>query len=182
MINAGRHRAGAFTLIELLTVIVILVVMSAFLVPQFSGGTASSDAREAVDRLGGMMNLASSMAAADAQVYRLAWNDAEGRFWIEREPDPEQQPGHFAPMRLSNLSMYQLPKTVHLRYLRVAEEVPAMANDQDLPPFIEFRPDGTSEKAVLVLDAADGDAWTLLLSAMTSRVRVLDFAVEEEEA
>ena len=177
-----RERGGrsGFTLVEILVVIVVIVLLAGMMIPVFDSGLGRARTKGALNRAQSMMNLASSMAASEGQTIRFNVETEEGRFWLSIEEAPLENPGQFVPLKMSDLSSYRLDEEISITAWRVDGVDP----EEERDPYIEFYPEGTAEKAAIVFESAGGEEFTILVSKLTSRVRVRDvnvLAQEEEE-
>ncbi|MDK2971844.1 MAG: hypothetical protein PWP23_1599 [Candidatus Sumerlaeota bacterium] len=172
----SKRPQSGFTLIELLIVVAIIVVLAGMMVPVLQSSWTRAESRGAVTRVTNMMTLAASMAAAEGQTFRLNFSPQAGRFWLTWEPEPLENPGVFAAFRSSRMTDFRLEDTALIPW----HEVQGLPEDALDTPYIEFRPDGTADRATLVLATNDGGRWTIILSPVTASVRIFDFDITEE--
>jgi prepilin-type N-terminal cleavage/methylation domain-containing protein len=165
----------AFTLIELLIVVAIVIVLTGMMVPVLQSGLGRSESRGALVRITNIMTLASSMAVAEGRTFRLNINPQEGRFWVTHERDPLNEPGVYVPYRLSELTDFRLGPGITVRWHELE-----LREQQEGEPFIPFHADGTSERLTLVLITEGGRTWTIMVAPMTSAIRVVDFDITQE--
>jgi prepilin-type N-terminal cleavage/methylation domain-containing protein len=170
--------AGAFTLIELLVVISIVVVFTAGMVPPFLKNTDRFRLKDSARRLSDLMSFCHSMAVFEAAAFRLDFDVQRGRCRVLFEEDPVAEPGRFRPFRMSGYSVYTLQQGVMIEDLSIAVSQGDEIDDSD---YIEFRSDGTADEAAVVLANEKGDCCTILLSPLTSGVRILEHALDEGE-
>lgn len=178
--GSKHRRPRGFSLIEIVAVIVIIGVLSAMMVPSLVSGLNRARVNGAITRITQTMALCGNLAATDSQPFRLNFNPGTGRFWITFEPDPLEQPGVFAPLRLSDMAAWQLDESIRIRDYRIAIEAQEVEEQADEAPFIEFRPDGTCDGIMMIIETDSEDVYTIVLSPITGRVRVFDYEVGEE--
>lgn len=176
-----RHSRG-FSLIEIVAVIVIIGVLSAMMVPSLVSGLERARVNGAITRITQTMALCGNLAATDGQPFRLNFNPGTGRFWITFEPDPLEQPGVYTPLRLSDMAAWQLDESIRIREYRMAVEAQEIGTEpsSEEAPFIEFRPDGTCDGVMMILETESEDVYTIVLSPITGRVRLYDYELGEE--
>lgn len=87
-----RTTHPAFTLIELLLVLVVIATALAIAAPQMSGWGRGSRMRDAGDHLLATTRWARTQAIADGQVYRLNVDAANNRYWVTTQQGMEFVP------------------------------------------------------------------------------------------
>src|SRR4051812_41387822 len=80
MIHRRAH--SAFTLIELVLVLVIISTAMAIAAPSLGGWNRGSKLRDAGDQFLAVARYARTQALANAQTYRLNIDPAGGRYWL----------------------------------------------------------------------------------------------------
>ena len=78
-----RDRRRAFTLIEVLVVVVILSILTAAIAPQFSGTLDDARLRAASRSIASSLHLAHSQAVSTGKPCQLRLDLAERRYWLE---------------------------------------------------------------------------------------------------
>ncbi len=189
-----RHHGGGswnsgFTLVELMVVIVVLAVVAATVLPQFSGTRQTLLLQDCGRRIAASIQLARSQAITQGRRIRWRLNTSEKRYWLEAESDNVTGPG-FETLESIPGWKGEIPPTVNAQVMEDragdggesgAREAPPQAN-QGRPAAgggrglaeIVFEPDGTTERRQVVLHDTDGFALALRLNPLTSRLRVLD--------
>ena len=168
---------SAFTLIELLVVISIIVVFAAGMMPTFLKSSDRFRLKDSTRRLSDLMSFCHSMAVFESTTFRLDVDVEGGRCRVLFEEDPVGKPGQFRPFRMSGYTGYELQPGVTFRDLSIAEHWAGEFGDED---YIEFRPDGTADEAAVVLANEDEECFTVMLSPLTSQVRIVEHDVSEE--
>jgi len=179
--RAMNIRNRAFTLIEILVVIVILSVASAAMVPLFLGNTDYARLKDSTTRLGDMMRFCQSMAVFQAAPFRLNVDRGRNQCWVSFEKNPLNEPGVFSPYRHSEYGGYKLQEGVRFGDFFFGDETAATEGQPSGEEFIEFRKDGTADQTALVVEGAAGDAFTLMVSGLTGQVFVVEGAFQPEE-
>jgi len=109
-------------------------------------------------------------ARADAALtgtrQRLFLDTAKRKFWIENEPRPIKDPGKFVPLG-GAWDEELLPDGVDFETIDQAE-----TDTGSKLRYVEFRPDGTSSDATIVLTSDNGDRQTLKIEGATSKITI----------
>lgn len=188
--RAGRR--GAFTLIELLAVLLIMALVAGLTLPNLSLGGERVVLGEAQD-LASTFVFTRQRAVATATPHRVVVDLDEAAYWIEAPPEDVDP---FLPAPLAS------PVPGGQRKVQLSAPPAAALGFQPLPgPFgrphwlhepvrfdsvetlaagavrggrieIVFDSDGTADPALLVLANEDGDAYTLRLSRLADEVRI----------
>jgi prepilin-type N-terminal cleavage/methylation domain-containing protein len=179
----NRTKARAFTLLELLLVMVIIVVLAMVIWPNIGSQNSSTRLEVSADQLASLLKLARSGAMSTGSMYRCVF-ETEGMYAvIETEVDPLQQPGVFEPLQ-SHWARLDMGKD-QIRCLTVefdewesrlkAREAELTEGQEQIPgegisPPIMFYPDGTSDSASIVLGDNDNHSVTLTLNGLTGQI------------
>lgn len=157
----------AFTLIELIIVVVILAIMAAAVVPKFMG-TARQEANVAVDKVGELMRLFAYRQALSSQQVGL-WRDGENGSMhlivMDTDPEDETSEPEWRPDRFA--SAVSLPSGMDVQEVRV--------NDQRQPPdewLVASVPGGARPKIEIRIAGNGVDATLILPAGSPSVVRV----------
>lgn len=183
---AGRH---AFTLVELLVVIVLITVLSAVLVPEMRGTFEEALLRSSARQLIGASGVAYSRAVADGRAHRLHFDPATGRYRVERRTDPAT-----GPDRTDRAANEDVPGGRGVIDPRIAVQLRHPAGDYDgggrAPAStdgtadrtakdagvgvdgVDFFPDGTAQAAEFILRDRAGFRLALRVNPVTARLQV----------
>jgi type II secretion system protein H len=128
-----RSKFRAFTLIELLMVMMIITIMVAVVAPKLSGFAMGRKASDEARTLVSLARYAQTEAISEGRVYRLNVDPAGRQFWLTAEQD-----GQFQPPQNEYGEKYDLPDGVSM--------------DTDITPkqdgqYVQFQPSGRSESA-----------------------------------
>ena len=173
--SAKGLRSRAFTLLELLVVITIIAVMSAGLVPTFLKNSDGYKIKDAVRRVADLMYYSHSMAVFESTNFRLNFDRETNSCWLTFEKNPETEPGLFHRYNASGYSGYTFQPGVAVQNIIIQEEAMEVELEQTElreGEYIEFRKDGTSEDALLVLVNEKQACYTIQVSGVTSTVRI----------
>src|SRR5271170_8007727 len=125
------HRYRAFTLIELLMVMLIITIMVALVAPKLSGFAMGRKASDEARTLVSLARYARSQAISEGRVYRLNVDPSGRQFWLTAEQD-----GQFQPPQNEYGEKYDLPDGVSMDT--------DIASKQD-GQYVQFQPTGRSE-------------------------------------
>src|SRR2546421_289098 len=163
--RAGSGRGAGMTLIELILVMIVIFTLATIIVPRFSDSCLSLQVRTSTERLFAWARKARTDAALTGTRQRLVMDSTKRKFWIEYEARPIKDPGKFTPLSGSWGEDF-LPEQVSFETIEGAETDPSGLR------YLEFRPDGTSTEATIVLSNENGDRQTLRVEGATSKVYV----------
>jgi len=181
-----------FTLVEIMVVIVVLTILTATIVPEFSGTIEDARLRASGRNLAAAIRFAASEAVTRSRVVRLQVNPASREYWLEAENDR----GAFERIDEDGRGRLDEPIAIDIVPTRpvimggASETPPPPARSDDLeeetlPGVIRFFPDGTADgREVVLRSRAQGGEDELLLRLVvnptTSRVRVTDTREDPE--
>jgi len=135
-----RHLPGAFTLIELILVLVILSTALAIAAPSLRGWARGSKLRDAADQFQAVTRWARAQAIAESQTYRL--NVVDGRYWLTAQEGLE-----FVPVMSDFGAQFVMPDGASITMTQ---------RDQSQPlEFVTFYPTGRTTSPAIVRLADD---------------------------
>lgn len=188
-IRAGSqfHARGnsAFTLIELMVVIVLVAIMTALIIPEMKGTFQDALLRSSGRQLIEVFNLANSRAVSLNQIQRVRMDAKAGRYSIEEQAGPGSGEG-LSPVRDISGGTGTLDERISLDMRKgnsSGSDAPDGAdspatNEQDTSldalDTISFYPDGTAEAAELQLRDQSGLRLTLRINPVTARVQIIE--------
>ena len=171
----------AFTLIELMTVIVIIGIMTAMIIPEMRGTFEDALLRSTSRDLVSVFELASSRAISLNQLHRVRLDTTTGRYLIERQA-PAGAPEEFVPLKDVAGCTGELDQRISIEIRRPGEDVATdlapLEKAQNPPDTISFYPDGTADAVIILLKDRAGFRQGLKLNPTTARVHV--FEMERE--
>ncbi len=183
-----RARLGAFTLVELMVVLLVITIMSALIIPEMRGTFQEALLRSTARNLLDGCHLAYSQAISVHRVHRVRLDLQDGHYFVEvREQGREGEAAGFAPVR-------KVPGAQGVLDRRIAIELrppPPKTDDQEepeAPPLVEekqpsaaaprevirFYPDGTADAMELQLRDRQGFRLLLRVNPITARVEVAE--------
>ena len=147
----------AFTLIELLLVIIILGVIAGITVPNFSQAYSGFLVKKSVDDLSYLMRYAQSRAVIQSKTVRLCCDAAEKRFWLEDQDSESTESGgerSFQKIAGRFGRTFSLPADVELTCPQ---------------EHVRFLPDGAIDKTRLKISYKE-NSWTITTAAQKNHV------------
>jgi type II secretion system protein H len=171
-----KNRRAAFTLIELMVVLVIIAIMSAAIVGEMSGGFQGALLRSSSRQLISVFSLASSRAIAVNRLHRVRFDRGTGSYVVEQHvrgdnfvpargiPGTEGDVDSRIAIRVREADKAEQPEAA------IATEPPQSAMDNT----VNFYPDGTTDGREIELRDRDGFGLALRINAITARVQVVE--------
>ena len=164
---ARPRREQAFTLVELILVMVVIFTLATVVAPRFSDFFPSLQVRKTTEHLMAWARKARTDAALTGTRQRLFLDTQNRKFWIENEPRPIKEPGKFVAL-VGAWAEEFLPNGVEFDRIDKAENDAASGSVR----YVEFRPDGTCSDATIVLANDHGDRQTLKIEGATSKITI----------
>lgn len=178
-LSSGDERS-AFTLIELMIVIVLIGILSAMIIPELKGGYQDALLRSTSRNLVNVFNIASSRAVSLNQLHRVRLDAKTGRYVIEKRIRETVQGDEFAPLKDVSEAEGTLDTRISIKVRNLEDsqaETPASMDSGEKPQAIDsisFYSDGTADAAELLLRDRQGFRLALRISSTTSRVKILE--------
>ncbi len=176
--NSKLKFRRAFTLIEMVVVIVLISIMAAMIIPEMKGSFNDALLRSTGRDLVNVFNFASSRAVGLGQCYRVRFDAPNGRYSVERRIH-DGMGTDFVPLKDVSGAEGRLDARIAIAIHPPDESAseddsgpgPAGQNVQDA---ISFYPDGTADAAEILLRDRDGFQLLLQLNPVTARVHVTE--------
>jgi type II secretion system protein H len=171
-----KNWRAAFTLIELMVVLIVIAIMSAVIVGEMSGGFQDALLRSSGRQLISVFNFASSRAISVNRLYRVRFDRGTGRYFVEKHARGDQ----FVPTRDGPGSEGAIDSRISIRVQESGEMETASAEVQTDRPerapdnAVNFYPDGTTDGRQIELRDRDGFGLALLVSSVTARVQIIE--------
>ena len=167
-----RHCAQAFTLIELMVVVVIIAVLSAALVPAVVSASQRSGLRSAATQVADLLNFAYASAVARRHNVTVNLDTQSGKCWVsaERPALPWIEAAYEAEPR--TIASIALPKGIELTIYR-GEPRSTPTQTGGSWETVRFASDGTAEDLEIELAAEEGRVLTVRLFGATGLARVV---------
>ena len=176
MNNSKLKFRRAFTLIELVVVIVLIGIMAAAIIPEMKGTFGDALLRSTGRDLVNIFSFASSRAVGLGQCYRVKFDAPNGRYAVERQIH-DGTGTDFVPLK--DVSGAEGKVDSHIAVAISPPEESSSRNDsspspadQSLLDAISFYPDGTADAAEIRLRDRDGFQLLLQVNPVTARVHI----------
>jgi len=176
----------AFTLIELMVVVVLIGIATAVIVPQMKGTYEDARLRSASRELVGVFNIASSRAVSLNEIHRVRLDRSTGRYFMERKVREGESGAGFVPIRDVPGGEGTIDKGISIAMRQPGEEAFAepdssvgRSSDDDLrardaDQLIAFYPDGTADSREILLQDREGFRRVLRLNPITASVQIVE--------
>jgi prepilin-type N-terminal cleavage/methylation domain-containing protein len=143
-------RNNAFTLIEILLVLVVVGIILALALPNFSKGYSRFQLNKTADDLLSISRWAQAMAIGQERIYALSFSNDRSSYGLVREvaANEETMPdqNNFEPVNGALGRMHAVPDAIHLVVTQPYDSKGTGNIDR-----IEFYPDGTIDSATIEL-------------------------------
>ena len=186
-LSSGDERS-AFTLIELMVVVVLIGILSAMIIPEMKGTYEDALLRSTSRDLLNAFDIASSRAVSLNQLYRVRLNSTDGRYIIESRIRENPQGDEFAPLKDVSESEGRLDKRISIEVRKPDEGFSGSPSESAVGEVsrgqpsgidaISFYPDGTADAAELLLRDRQGFRLALRINPITSHVKIVDLGRE----
>jgi prepilin-type N-terminal cleavage/methylation domain-containing protein len=188
--NRKLPNLSAFTLIELMVVMVLIGVMTAMILPEMKGTYEDALLRSTSRELVSVCSLASSHAVSVNQAHRLRLDLKTGHYSIERPAPDRGSQGRFVAAREVAGGEGELDTRITIQVYKSGDQAAEGAEqDSALVPGsrapsegrddgITFYPDGTADASEILLRDRDGFRLALRINPVTARVRIIELARE----
>ena len=189
----AQGRCRAFTLIEMMVVLVLIGIISAMILPEMKGTYGDALLRSSARDLINVFSIAGSRAISLNQLHLVRINAVTGHYEIERQVQNPGKRADFAPLQDVSDSSGKLDERISVKVRKTnetepgrtsAEQTAAPGDDPDtsVPPgAIAFYPDGTAEAATVVLHDRAGFGLRLRISPITARVQIQALSPEQSD-
>jgi type II secretion system protein H len=183
-LDVRRSRKNrAFTLIELVIVIVIIGIAAAVIIPEMKGGYQDALLRSTTRELVNVFSIASSRAVSLNQLHRVRIEANTGRYVIEKRARETVQGDEYKPLDDVSEAEGTLDQRISVRMHNLDESqtaTPASEVSQTRADIdsISFYSDGTADSAELLLRDKQGYGMALRINPITSHVKILELGRE----
>jgi prepilin-type N-terminal cleavage/methylation domain-containing protein len=180
--NPNAKFRRAFTLMELVVVVVIIGIMTAMIIPEMKGTFEDALLRSTGRDLVNVFSLASSRAISLNQSCRVQLDPRTGRYLVERRIRGRARE-EFIPLKDVPGGEGKLDTRITVE-VRQPDQISSEDNsdrraaEQSSPDAISFYSDGTSDAAEIRLRDRAGFQLILQLNPVTSRVQIIEPAHE----
>ena len=174
--NSNLKSLRAFTLIEMVVVVVLIAVMAAMIIPEMKGSFDDALLRSTSRDLINVFDLASSRAVSLNQSCRVELDTQSGRYFVEREIRGGVQE-NYVPLKDVSGAEGKLDSRIAVEMSPPDEASPDNPPDNSAPEAvspsaISFYPDGTADAMEIRLRDQAGFQMVLRLNPITARVHL----------
>ena len=155
----------AFTLLELILVMVIISAVLSMAAPSLRGFFASRKAHDAAAGILSLMRYARSQAITEGRNYRLNLNPSEGAYWLT-----VNDAGGYAELDTSLGRRYLLPE---FTTMEVEMDGDTEKDEGDSEVYIEFYPKGHVDVCTIRIFDQNGDEVDVLALTPAERYHVM---------
>lgn len=132
--RAGNVRASAFTILEILLVLALLVILTGLAWPVLENQITASEMPESAGKMRDLLFLARSEAALEHRPCRIRFEQGQQQPHIEYEPDPILRPDEWEPVRASWAQDFVLLGDVQVNEIRPGRPIflQPVSEDEDM--------------------------------------------------
>lgn len=152
-------RARAFTLIELILVMSIIVLIAGMVAPSLNGFTAGRRVRYSATQLVSLANYARTQSISEARAYRLNFDLSAEKYWLTADDGT----GTFAALPGDLGEQHTAPDGV-----KITMDIAKQPDGQ----YIAFQPDGTVDPSHITLIDANGGSTIVACESATENYHV----------
>ena len=167
-----------FTLMELILVLLILTVIVGMTIPSLRGPAAKRGIDECAGQLLALTQYARSQAVAEGVAYRLNVDVAARTYYLTKQDGPE-----FYELGTEFGRVFEVPEGIELQWdsayldqqqqlFAITGQVPPDALAGPVP-FVEFRPSGRVDPALILITDPDGNVTQLVCPSSTETFRIV---------
>ena len=161
MSQLRRPSSAAFTLLELVLVMVVICTALAVAAPSMRGWSRGSRLRDAGDEFLALCRWARSQAVAESRIYRLYVDPPSGRFWAVAQDGQE-----FVPIGSSLGQVRALSDELSIELTGLESQAARME-------FIEFHPTGRTWPARVRIALSEYDFLEIACESPADEFRLL---------
>jgi len=158
-INSDRA-AGAFTLLELIAVLVLISTVLAIAAPSLRGFVRGWQPADAAAKVLALTKLARSQAISRGATHRLNIDAEQGAFWLTM-----QRKGAFVAIDGNLGQRFQLPLGVSISLVD--------SSGGEIENHVEFSPDGRCDPATVELAGGQRDVYWVTCDSPSARFRII---------
>lgn len=186
----NQKRLNAFTLIELVVVCMLLVILTAVILPEMRGSYQDSLLRATSRKLLDSFDLAYNQAVSQDQTDRVRLDIRNGKYAVEKRVETHGQgQDDFEPLKdvpdaegdLDGRITFEVRDASEDSTNAAAEASPAETMSRDTSSsepdnVISFYPDGTADNREVILRDQAGFGLALRVNPITARVKIVELS------
>lgn len=159
MLIRPNHFRSAFTLLELVLVMGIVVLIAGLVAPSLGGFATGRRTIDAGTRMVALANYARTQSIGEACAYRLNFDVSAGKYWLTKDDGT----GKFASLSGDFSQQYTVPDGV-----RITIDIAPQADGL----YLGFQPDGTVDPSHITLTDSSGGNTKIACESATESYRV----------
>jgi len=160
-----KQQNDGFTLIELALVGVILSILLSLSMPVFSKIYINAKLKAVTQELTGTMRYAYQSSISEGGKYKINFDLAGQRYWLQKETSPLTSPGAFSDINTSLVKPRALPEGVVFK--------------QVSSPALIFNPSGAGDNERIYLQNKKGEIYTIWYSGLDGQIQVFDYEKQQ---
>jgi prepilin-type N-terminal cleavage/methylation domain-containing protein len=188
--------SNAFTLVEILVVMVLIAILAAMIIPEMKGTYEDAMLRSTSRDLVNAFSVAYSRAVSLNQLHRVRFDSRTGHYMVEtRARGTGDRNPRFVPVADVAGAQGELDRRISVQVRQGGSGLHGAVAHEDTAPdasgeptpstniardTISFYPDGTADAAEVVLRDRAGFRLVLRINPITARVRTFEPARESE--
>ena len=142
----SARRAKGFTLLELIVVLSLMALITASVVPVFSGSLSGLKHDNALRNLVSLIKFVQEKAVSEGQLYRVCFDTDENTYWVMQPAEDPEAEHPFVKVGDRYGRVRELPSGMEFRNLRLRDD-----RDGDYEYF-ECYPNGATDEVRLEFD------------------------------
>jgi len=155
----NRTSARAFTLLELIMVMAIVVLIAGYVAPKLGGFATGRRTTDAGTRMVALANYARTQAISEACAYRLNLDKSAGKYWLTKDDGT----GKFAAVPGDFGQQFTVPEGV-----KIDIDIAAQADGL----YIAFQSDGRVDPSQITLSDVTGGSTKVACESATESYRL----------
>tara|TARA_Y100000590_G_scaffold433207_1_gene550010 strand:- start:2845 stop:3471 length:627 start_codon:yes stop_codon:yes gene_type:complete len=196
-----QQKEGGFTLIELMVVMLMLGLISAFALPSISSFFRVS-LNTVTRKFAGQVKDTFNSAVLTGRVHRIVYDLEEKKYWVEvgpkghlmetehsKEVDESLGKDRYKDDEEEKKTTFELASTITREKVSLPEgvEFKDIISEQSVEPitegvtFTHIFPNGLTEKTIIHLQDQDQHETSLVISTVIGKTRVFEYYIKEEE-
>ncbi|MCD6287839.1 MAG: prepilin-type N-terminal cleavage/methylation domain-containing protein [Candidatus Hydrogenedentes bacterium] len=168
-----RRVRGGFTLLELITVIIVLGILSGVMVPMFRDSFTNLQVRDATKNFIATIRFAQAQAIVQGVEYRVCLGENNRRYWVIRQTDPADDIDKFEMVKSEALRTTTFPDSLQVRTVSAPKGEFADENIKYIPCY----PNGRIGQARIVIVGSDKETYTIRTTTRMAGVQLVEGTV-----
>jgi type II secretion system protein H len=178
----NRNQSRAFTLIELIMVMVIMTIVVGLIAPSLRGFAMGRRTYNTASTILSLTQYAHSQAISEGRIYRLNFDTSARAFWLTADnagtfSAPNNDYGQrFTTETNATLQVNITPRVIPLNQQDALAQGPTRSRNVQVEPYIEFQPSGRADPAKIYLRDNLGTTIEIACESATEQFRIVPAA------